>query len=105
MNHTTKKHYIDTELMDLAEANLYSNILQCVSASVMQGDNGWVVAYNGNVHLLETGQDAFDYLQGLRKHPATPVEHRPYLKNLARRLYAAISLDRELAALTREVQA
>jgi hypothetical protein len=63
------------------------------------------VAYNGNVHLLETGVDAFDYLQGLRKHPSVPVEHRPYLKNLTRRLWEHLSFERELAALTREVQA
>lgn len=83
-------HFFDTELIVLE--NIEYGFTSVFAA---EGDAGWTVGYNGSVHTFSRPQDAFDFLQGLRRHPSTPDEHRAYIKNLARRLFAWMQAHQE----------
>lgn len=82
-------HFFDTELIVL------DGPMEFTSVFAAEGDAGWTVGYNGSVHTFSRPQDAFDFLQGLRRHPSTPDEHRAYIKNLARRLFAWMQVHTE----------
>jgi hypothetical protein len=84
------RHFFDTELIEFDGG--------FTSVFAAEGDAGWVVGYNGAVRDFRRPQDAFEYLQGLRKHPSVPLEHRAYVKNLARRLFAHLQAHQGVQA-------